>query len=306
MDTFSMERISLVTALACNLNCKLCSIDAPYRRQEKNFTVEEQKRVVEKYFTVVDYVRKFSLTGGESLLLKDLPELLMYIKRYLNQIGQVELITNGTLIPSEALIEAAQSFGDKIIFLVDNYGPSLSKAIPSIKSALTNAHIPFTVRGNSSTSSHCDGWVDFSDGSELIHHTPEDVERVFSKCAVVQKLSFCCNFHNGVMYPCDQVRKCIQKGTTPDNPEEYVDFMDNTLSVKQLQSKIQHLYEINSLAACAYCTGMCDDSKRFVPAEQLTKEEIECVKQGARSYREVCEMMNPNNEYPTPPPYSLT
>ena len=35
MDTFSMERISLVTTLACNLNCKLCSIDAPYRRQEK-------------------------------------------------------------------------------------------------------------------------------------------------------------------------------------------------------------------------------------------------------------------------------
>lgn len=292
MDDLTMERLSLVTTMACNLNCKLCGTDAPYRKGEYNFTIEQQKAVIEKYFSIVSYVRKFSLTGGESLLYRDLPALLLHLKKYLDHIGIVEVITNGTICPGEELIEICKQFHEKITFLVDDYGNDLSICIAEIDRKLSDANIPHTIRDNKAEVSHCGGWVEFGDPCKQTNFSKHDMEVLFSKCALVQKMKFCFNTRNGVMYPCEHVRRCIQFGVTPDNPNEYVDLLDNTLTVDDLRKKIINIYHLKSLSACAYCKGMCEDSERFPPAEQLTAEELNFVRKGARSYYEVRKLMD--------------
>ncbi len=47
---FCMERVGLFTNMSCNLNCKLCAADAPYRRNFKDFSLEQQKKVISRFF----------------------------------------------------------------------------------------------------------------------------------------------------------------------------------------------------------------------------------------------------------------
>lgn len=55
---FCMERVGLFTNMSCNLNCKLCAADAPYRRNFKDFSLEQQKKVISRFFEAVSYVKK--------------------------------------------------------------------------------------------------------------------------------------------------------------------------------------------------------------------------------------------------------
>ena len=296
---FCMERVGLFTNMSCNLNCKLCAADAPYRRNFKDFSLEQQKKVISRFFEAVSYVKKYSVAGGEPLLSKDLPALLDFLFHYSDRIGKIDIITNGTIVPKAEILNAAKKFGNQLIFLVDDYGPHLSTKLDEIADALTKAEIPFEIRENKFDASHCGGWVDFTDGLEKLHHSQADVEDLYARCAYPQKLKFCFSTRNGIMYPCDQVRRCVEMGILTDCKDDYINLLDENLSIEDIQNKIRHLYKVKSLSACAYCAGLCENSVRFPPAEQLTKEEIECVKQGARSYREVCKMMNSNKEHST-------
>ena len=296
---FCMERVGLFTNMSCNLNCKLCSSDAPYRRNFKDFSLEQQKKVISRFFEAVSYVKKYSVAGGEPLLSKDLPALLDFLFHYSDQIGKIDIVTNGTIVPKAEILNAAKKFGNQLIVLVDDYGSHLSTKLDEIADALTKAEIPFEIRENQLDASHCGGWVDFTDGLEKLHHSQADVEDLYARCAYPQKLKFCFSTRNGIMYPCDQVRRCVEMGILTDCQDDYINLLDENLSIEDIQNKILHIYEVKSLSACAYCTGLCENSVRFPPAEQLTKEEIECVKQGARSYREVCKMMNSNKEHST-------
>lgn len=291
MDKLIMERVSLETTKACNFNCKLCAADAPYRRAEHDFSLQEQEAVLEKYFSVVSYVKKFTLTGGEPLLYSELSGLILYIAKYLSQIGMVEIITNGSICPSDDLIAACKSLGKQLIFLVDDYGPNLSLQINEIRSRLGQAEIAYIIRNNKPEDSHCGGWVDYGDPRQQINFSSRDMETVFSKCAIAQKLKFNFNVYYGIMYPCEQVRRCVQFGSTPNYQNECVDLLDDTTTIAELREKIQNIYRLKSLSACAFCKGMCDDSERFPPAEQLTEKELECIRKGAQSYYEMKQMM---------------
>ena len=58
------------------------------------------------------------------------------------------------------------------------------------------------------------------------------------------------------------------------NPDEYIDLSDDSVSCEQNKEKIRKILNGSMLSSCLYCNGMCDDSPRFKPAEQLTFEEI--------------------------------
>ena len=129
MNRFEMDRIGLMVTGTCNLNCKLCASYTPYRKGAKFPSITEQEAIIQRYFEIVSYVKKVTINGGEPLLFSDLPRLLYLLQKYLKQIGTVEILTNGTIIPSQELIDAAKGIGLKMLFLVDNYGSKLSSKI---------------------------------------------------------------------------------------------------------------------------------------------------------------------------------
>lgn len=88
------------------------------------------------------------------------------------------------------------------------------------------------------------------------------------------------------MFPCSPCRRCKELGIV-DDYSEYIDLFDDVLTPEEQQRKIAAIYRKESLAACAYCNGMCEDSPRFPAAQQLNGEELAQTRSGARFYADI-------------------
>lgn len=279
---FTMERVGLSVSLVCNLKCKLCAANAPYYNiigKPENSTVSELMDGVKKFFSVVDYVDYFGITGGEPLLYRELPELMEELLRFKEQFKYMDIYSNGASVPSIELLEVLKKYGEKFRrALIDDYGEPSSKV--SEAAAMFNEYqISYEIRDYYTENLHCGGWIDYGSADSPIH-TKEEAENLFSKCAYPQKMKFCYSIHKGCMIPCPPVLRLWQEGIA--NPNDYVDLNDESLSVEDIRHKILSINNAKMLDACLYCSsGMCDDSPRFKPGEQLTSEEVLQIKQNS-------------------------
>ncbi|MBD5116145.1 MAG: radical SAM protein [Ruminococcaceae bacterium] len=276
-NKFTMERVGIAVSEVCNLNCRLCGAYSPYRKNNYFPPVDELCDYIKRYFSIVDYVDLFSVTGGEPLVYRQLPELMDYLLKYSDQYGKMEIYTNGTTVPSTELLQILKKYGSKFRrFVIDNYGENLSKKIHEISSVLVEFGIPYDIRDYCSSEMHCGGWVDLGKAIEKIH-THEEAAELFQKCAIAQKIRFCFDIANGNLFPCGPLFNRLNLGLPVDDGD-YINLMDDTLSIEEQRSKIFNIYNAECLGICQYCKGMCDDSPRYKPAEQLTVDEIKQIR----------------------------
>ena len=242
--------------------------------------------MMRRYFTVVTRVRKLMFTGGEPLLHPALGALMEDLCQYRDRIDVFGVITNSGLVPGPEVLDAAQKFGGKFHFLIDDYGPELSVKAKETAALLDGRGIRYVLRNYTPDNPHCGGWVDFGDLSRKKCQTQADAEALYAKCAYPQKLHFAFDLVDGAMYPCGPSRRCRELGVAVED-SEYIDLFDDTLSAAEQREKIAAIYRKKSLAACAYCNGMHDDSPRFQPGQQLTAGELVKVREGARFYADI-------------------
>ncbi len=105
--------VSLTTY--CTLNCKNCNMLTPYNKNKRMYDLGFLKQDVQLLLDKVDFVSNFVVVGGEPLLYKQLPEYMEYIgENYKSKIGNIQIITNGMLIPSEKLITTIKKYNVEI------------------------------------------------------------------------------------------------------------------------------------------------------------------------------------------------
>ncbi|TCO76454.1 radical SAM protein [Marinisporobacter balticus] len=264
---FKMHRCGIIITYRCNLRCKLCTAYSPYYEIPPHFNFEELKKSIDKYFEIVDYVEKFTISGGEPMVHKELDSIISHTIRYSEKIGFIEIITNGTVVPNEKLIDAIMEKRSKIKFLIDDYGKDLSIKVDEISNIFDELKIQYQVRNHVTEDGHCGGWIDFGDFSQKLY-TNEEKEKLFEKCAIPQKMKFCFTIKQGEIHPCGPSYRCIELGKIKKIPEEYVDLFED-ISIHEKQQRICKMQNLKSLQACAFCNGMCEDSLRFRAAEQL-------------------------------------
>ncbi len=110
----------IVLTTLCSLNCKYCLNYQPYIKNKCHIEYEKLKKDIDVFFNSFDRVDSFSLTGGEPLLYKELPDLLYYIaNNYRNKVEHLWFATNGTIVPSDELCTAIKDTGTEVI--IDNY-----------------------------------------------------------------------------------------------------------------------------------------------------------------------------------------
>lgn len=289
---FRMERAQLNVTMRCNFQCRLCANYIPYYTSDdwKDDHIEE---AIHKFFSAVSHVQKLVITGGEPLLYPKLNSLLHVLQLYSSHIASLQIITNGSIGLNEEILASINMFGrEKVNFLIDDYGSTLSKKVNDLNSVLTHYGVAHVVRNYTEIDPYCGGWVYFGDLTEQKLHTIQDREALFEKCTCPQNLNLCMNIMpDGLMYPCNHLRRCKELGVV-NNPQEYIDLLDESLTIEELRDKINKVYKMKSFEACAYCNGIHADSTRYMPAEQLTVMELECVRSGVRSYAEIQSILN--------------
>lgn len=274
----TVYRISLDVTHRCNLKCKLCAAHVPYFKTVWHPTYEYLVQTVDKMFELIPQLDKLVIAGGEPLLRKDLADFFNYLYKYKDCVNnRVEIITNGSILPSKELLEVCRKFkkteSQGIYFIVDNYGPELSPRLYEIGKLLEEYDIPHELR-DYYKDLHCDGWVDFGNFDK--ERTPEEGRKTFQKCAFPKQLNFCIKIFDGRIDPCAQSLHCMRKGLF-DEPSEYIQLFDDT-PIEEKRKKLLSWYNLSELTACRYCNGMCEDSQRFQPAEQLSQSELKSIK----------------------------
>jgi len=273
MDKITFHRISFDVTFRCTLKCKLCCAYAPYfPTPVPHYSFAELTGWIKRFFELADNVDIFTFGGGEPFLHENLAELVDFVGNYRERIGRLEVITNGTILPSEKLIKSLKDANARV--LLDDYGPKLSVKAPEIAEIFEKNDVNFEYRHNSNTENgaHCNGWFD------VVHFLDEpvpyeDAKRLFDKCIQAHELR-CHPVIDGKIYICPAYERCVRINKVPDDSEYFIDLSDNVTSLEEQKEKVKKYLEIDYIPSCAFCNGFCKDSKRYVPAEQLTMEEL--------------------------------
>ena len=106
---FSTNVVYLEITTVCTLACKLCIAKIPYYTSHEHVELKYVKKDIEKLFEVYDYVENLDISGGEPLLYPNLELVLEEALKYKDKWGRVRIITNGTVIPSEAVINVMKT-----------------------------------------------------------------------------------------------------------------------------------------------------------------------------------------------------
>ncbi|MEW5954327.1 MAG: radical SAM protein [Bacillota bacterium] len=264
-DTSNKINLTVLITSKCTLKCKLCATYSPIHPSSCHYLYERITTSVERFFNSTGDVKLFTISGGEPLLHPQLPELIDFFASNIERIGMFEIITNGTVIPNEKLLQRL-GFSDKVNIMVDDYGPNLSTKVSQIVDAFNKHGIKYRVRKYYGEDAHCGGWLDISDFSDK-QRTEKENEELFARCMYTTTFRNHIFIINGTAHMCYINKQLLD--FIPDNPSEYVDLMDDSLSAPDIKTQLIGLRNRKRLSVCSYCNGFCVDAKRYKPAEQI-------------------------------------
>lgn len=177
-DRVYFSAISFLPSTVCNLKCRHCLNFNPFA--EKFYIREwaELIKDVDLFFSCVDHIMLFHISGGEPMLYKYTADLIEYIdKKYGNRIDTLRTVTNGTIIPADEVLKKISQCNVEVV--VDDYREAVSyykENFGKLICKLREYHIKYYVN-------KVDNWIDLApertDNSQM---TEEQMEAYRSSC----------------------------------------------------------------------------------------------------------------------------
>lgn len=266
MDT-NIKRTALNITTYCNLKCKHCLAFIPYYKDKKSMSYDTAKKILHKYFEVVDSVEHFTITGGEPLLNKDVYLILQEAFEYIDRIKiSIDFVTNGTLLINEDILKLFAQYKDKTKIILSNYGDSLSTKIRDNEENLKKYNISYRISKFYGDDLYYDGWIDFTN-HDLKWKSIDDRDKNAQKCVHGQGKYFVIN--DGEIHRCSRQFWRIHENIIPKVEGEYVPLLDDSISVERKRELLNNMISQKSGTSCAYCVGLCNGAERVMPAQQL-------------------------------------
>ena len=246
----------------CTLRCRECLCAVPFLPNPHDTPKQDLLRHFALAFPLYDRIGRVEIIGGEPLLHPDLAGILTGLLPYRSKFSKIRVTTNGTLLPSPAVIDAAhraQEAGLDFDFLVDDYGP-LSRKLPEIRELLAREGIDCRVDHYTGDCQRGGGWLairrlhaararDGGPALAQIFALPLPAPAV-SRHARRRDLQLRLR-HDGHAARQFQLSK-----------NEYVNLNDPLTSVEEKQ-RVLRTFLTHPTTACRYCDGFCEDSPRF-------------------------------------------
>lgn len=273
-EKFCLDRSVLNITARCTLKCKLCVMGCPYYEKPPHYSYEELSNVINRFFCVVDKVRWYEFSGGETFLHPELPQLIEHVMKYRDQFDRLLIFTNATTLLNEKLEKVLLKYSDKVLFMISHYGIH-SKYAEELKSWFDEHKIECVVKKYYGEDQHCGGWLDYGDFTKL-NRSEDELQEVYCRCGAT-KMNGCFTTHGGEMHWCvPSARGMRILGKIPRREEDFIDLLDDSLSVEEQRNKIKNLISRKHITACDYCMGDFGEgvTPRYPAAEQLSRKNI--------------------------------
>lgn len=236
-----LRLLAVSVGQACNLRCKNCANFAPYARKENmRYDIENIKADLDKIFLCLGKVDTFHIQGGEPMLYYGLEELLYYVKtNYSHIIKNIQIATNGTVIPSDKILESMRE--TKAVARISNY--PIGSKVNELIARLEDWSIDYRVYNFVNKSG------EWSDAGAMDYTIPKerDVVRQVFECG----WNTCFTIENGLVGRCARSIPALTLQNVPMRQADYID-----LSKELDMKKVHKYFTITSpMAVCMHCKG---------------------------------------------------
>ena len=241
-----MKELVLPITTKCSLRCEKCAAGMQYISEpmdvDFNTVIDDFNRMIE----LIDWTDRLSIIGGEPFLNRNLDIILQNIN--LNplskkKIGYVQIITNGTIVPSDDICKAIADTGTLVF--ISNYG-RLSRSLDQLCNKLCAYGITYAVSDKSM-------WSDCEQLNDncIVQDTKTRLFRRHEDCC-----ERCHEVFRGKFYLCGLLKTMSLIGITPYNKDNYVDIYD----IKAKSNIAEYISCNNPLpTACSWCNGCSTD-----------------------------------------------
>ena len=245
----------------CTLNCRDCNVFMPYYKEHYESTADEVMRDMYLLFQRVDYLTSYFVFGGEPLLNHQLPEMLSRLyEKYHDRIGYMQIITNGTVLPSDELLDACKRCDVKIRLSDYTKQVPYQKRLQDVKEKLDQSGVDWSM-GVYET------WLAlrFPEKKEPIAKTSEDAKEHMLACSMG-----CHIIGDGKLYYCGALLSADRGGFWKMRAGDYVDLTQSEGSLKTDKLRILRycLGDVDQkfISMCNVCRGAGPDNPHVVIA----------------------------------------
>lgn len=255
--------ISFLPSTACNLKCRHCLNFNPFAKKFYVREWEALKEDIDLFFSHVDFIMQFHVSGGEPMLYQHTADLIAYIdSRYGDRIGTMRAATNGTVVPSDETLEKLSKC--RVELVVDDYRdavPQYHEQFDALIQKLEQYQIRYYI--NKVTS-----WVDLApEKTNYSAMTEEELIRHRTECGQTWQ-----ELRDGKLYSCNYAAYATVAGIAGEQDiEESYDLRTHTADKKKELIEFRLGYTNKGYTNfCKKCRGFtAHDTDAVTPAMQM-------------------------------------
>jgi hypothetical protein len=241
----------------------------PYYENPPHYSLDTIEKTITNFFRIIDHVRWYEFSGGETFLHKELPQMIQKIMEYRDRIDKLLIFTNATIWPPDGLQKVICDNAGKMLIMISHYG-KLSPYADEISKWCAENNVECVIKKYYGDDQHFGGWLDYGDYSKL-NRSAEELRKVFTLCGST-KMNGTFTTHGGQMHwcvPSARGMKLLKK--IPNAENDFIDLFDESLSIQEQREKIKALSARDYITACDYCLGDFGEgiTKRYPAAEQV-------------------------------------
>ena len=257
-----LSSISFLPSTICNLNCKKCLNFNPYAKQFYVREWDDLIQDVDLFFSCVDKIMLFHVSGGEPMLYKHTAELIRYIdKNYGDRIGTLRTVTNGTVVPKEEVLRVLSECNVEIT--VDDY----RETVPRCNDRFEQLIGKLKEYGIKHYINKAESWIDLApDKTDYSDCTDEWLINHRDTCSQSWQ-----ELRDGKLYSCNYAAYATVAGIAGEQDmEEVYDLTKYTAEKKKELIEFRLGYTNKGYTNfCKKCRGFTPDNNiEEVPAEQ--------------------------------------
>lgn len=240
-------RLVVVLGTRCTLRCRDCNNLMPYFKPQKDLPFEILMYSLKQMLKLADSIIRVELIGGEPFLSNNLEQALRFLLSQ-QHLRQIELTTNGTVLPSSEIVSLLQS--EKILVRISDYG-ELSRKKEELIVLLKQYGIRYKIL-------ELEKWTS-SGGIEARNHPVKLLKKGYFHCAPG---FVCTTLYAGSLYACARSASLHGLGAMIEKEELSINAATTKEAIKGFLLKPYSL-------ACDYCDGVLESKKKVVPAIQI-------------------------------------
>ena len=243
--------ISFLPSTACNLDCRYCLNFNPFANKFYVREWEDLVKDVDLFFSCVDRIMLFHISGGEPMIYKYTADLALYIdKNYGNRIDTLRMVTNGTIVPKDEMLEKLSKC--RLEITVDDYReavPRFTEQFDRLICKLKEYQIPYYIN-------KVDSWIDLGpEKTDYSGRTEEWLEEHRENCSQSWQ-----ELRDGKLYSCNYASYATVAGIAGEQDLEEV--YDLT---KFIPKKKKELVEFRLGYTTKGYTNFCKKCRGFTP-----------------------------------------